>query len=233
MASDGDIAMTEPNVLVTGAHADLAAALAPARPDIAFGVLGRDEPDPARPLLIFVDWLLPEMAGLELCRRLRADPATQDGHIVLVLESADPEAMRRALRAGADDYLVGPLDAEHLLAAITRKLPYAGGQRISEEVERVGALAIDRGARQVRWHGRPIPLRPAEFDLLAHFVAHPDRVFSRTALIDEVGKDARRLDPRTVDVWVGRLRRALTQHGVPDPLRTVRPLGYVFDSPLL
>jgi two-component system phosphate regulon response regulator PhoB len=224
--------MTEPVVLIPPAHADLAAALAHARPGLAIGVLGRDPPDPARALLIFVDWLLPEMSGLEMCRRLRADAATQEAHIVLVLESADPDAMRRALRAGADDYLVGPLDGEHLLAAVTRQLP-AAPDRHDGAIERLGALAIDRSARQVRWHGRPIPLRPAEFDLLAHFVTHPDRVFSRTALIDEVGKDARRLDPRTVDVWIGRLRRALTQHGVPDPLRTVRPLGYVFDSPAL
>jgi two-component system phosphate regulon response regulator PhoB len=223
--------MTEPVIFVTALHADLAARLSADRPGLAIGVLGRDAADPARPLMIFVDWLLPAMSGLEMCRRLRADPATQDAHVVLVLESADPDAMRRALRAGADDYLVGPLDAEHLLAAVTSKLPAA--EREAGEAHRIGALAIDRAARQVRWHGRPIPLRPAEFDLLAHFVTHPDRVFSRTALIDEVGKDARRLDPRTVDVWVGRLRRALTSHGVPDPLRTVRPLGYVFDSPVL
>ena len=82
----------------------------------------------------------------------------------------------------------------------------------------------------MRFRGNPLPLRPNEFRLLAHFCEHPDQVFSRTALIERIGKDSEAIDERTVDVWIGRLRRSLTGHGVPDPLRTVRSLGYVLDS---
>jgi len=95
---------------------------------------------------------------------------------------------------------------------------------------RHGELVVDLAAFAARWQGRVIALRPNEFRLLAHFVAHPDRVFSRADLIASLGKDGDLLDERTVDVWTGRLRRALREHGVPDPLRTVRSLGYVLDS---
>lgn len=95
----------------------------------------------------------------------------------------------------------------------------------------LGALTLDLAAQQLRYRGRPVILRPNEFRLLAHFVANPDRVFSRTSLIDQSGKDSAGIDERTVDVWVGRLRRSLAAHNVPDPLRTVRTMGYVLDSP--
>ena len=95
---------------------------------------------------------------------------------------------------------------------------------------RHGELVVDLAAFAARWQGRVIALRPNEFRLLAHFVAHPDQVFSRADLIASLGKDGDLLDERTVDVWTGRLRRALREHGVPDPLRTVRSLGYVLDS---
>lgn len=95
---------------------------------------------------------------------------------------------------------------------------------------RHGDLVVDLAAFAARWQGRVISLRPNEFRLLAHFVAHPDRVFSRADLIASLGKDGDLLDERTVDLWTGRLRRALREHGVPDPLRTVRTVGYVLDS---
>lgn len=95
---------------------------------------------------------------------------------------------------------------------------------------RHGELTIDPGAFAARFRGRLVPLRPNEFRLLLHFVTHPDQVFSRASIIEHLGKDSDLLDERTVDVWTGRLRRALRAHGVPDPLRTVRSLGYVLDS---
>ena len=95
---------------------------------------------------------------------------------------------------------------------------------------RHGDLIVDPVAFAVRFRGKVLPLRPNEFRLLAFFVAHPDRVFSRTALIANLGNDSDMIDERTVDVWTGRLRRALREHGVPDPLRTVRAQGYVLDS---
>jgi len=164
-----------------------------------------------------------------MCRRLRDAPATAHSHITMVLEEDDSDMRRRALRAGADDYLVGPLTPEILHSRLQqyRKLSDAGAatERLAH-----GDLTVDLAAHQARWRGRPIALRPNEFRLLAHFIEHPDRVFSRTSLIAMLGKDSEAIDERTVDVWVGRLRRALRAQGAPDPLRTVRSMGYVMDD---
>jgi two-component system phosphate regulon response regulator PhoB len=147
----------------------------------------------------------------------------------MVLEEDDGEARRRALRAGADDYVLGPLTAA---ALATRLKPYRASSGTGNAPPRLqhGELSLDLAAHQLRWRGQVIALRPNEFRLLAHFIEHPDQVFSRTALIATLGKDDAAIDERTVDVWVGRLRRALKAHGVPDPLRTVRSLGYVLDG---
>ena len=103
-------------------------------------------------------------------------------------------------------------------------------RRPVDAVFRHGELAIDPVAFAVRFRGQVLALRPNEFRLLLHFVTHPDQVFSRASIIEHLGKDSGLLDERTVDVWTGRLRRALRGYGVPDPLRTVRSLGYVLDS---
>jgi DNA-binding response OmpR family regulator len=156
--------------------------------------------------------------------------ATRDSHITMVLEDGDSEERRRALKAGADDYMNGPLDARSLAERMARYeaariVPAPPRARLAN-----GDLTIDLAAHQLRFRGTPVPLRPNEFRLLSHFMEHPDQVFSRTALIERLGKDGEVIDERTVDVWVGRLRRALTAQGAPDPLRTVRALGYVMDS---
>ncbi|HEY6870917.1 MAG TPA: response regulator transcription factor, partial [Novosphingobium sp.] len=124
--------------------------------------------------------------------------------------------------------IIGPLTADALLGRVDASAsdgPRNGGPRL-----RHGELTIDLAGFQARYQGRLLPLRPNEFRLLVHFIEHPDQVFSRTALIDRLGKDSEEIDERTVDVWIGRLRRGLRAHGVPDPLRTVRSLGYVLDS---
>lgn len=110
----------------------------------------------------------------------------------------------------------------------TGRRPRAGdaGSRVLSH----GDLTVDPRAFAARFRGKLVPLRPNEFRLLAHFLANPDRVFARSELIESLGKDSDLLDERTVDVWAGRLRRALRAHGVPDPLRTVRAQGYVLDS---
>lgn len=203
------------------------------RPDLRLMPLGgRSNPDlpvDGSPWC-FVDWLLPEMSGLEVVRRLRESRATRDAHITMILDTADSEDRRRALKAGADDYMIGPLDARALLD----RLAQYEAARVSPTPSRArlanGELSIDLAAHQLRYRGLPVPLRPNEFRLLAFFMEHPDQVFSRTALIERLGKDEEVIDDRTVDVWVGRLRRALAAHGAPDPLRTVRALGYVMDS---
>lgn len=176
----------------------------------------------------FVDWLLPEISGLELCRRLRDAPATRGIHLTMVLDSADSDARRRALQAGADDYVAVPLTLETIIERI-EGAP-ANGAKPPRQKLRNGAITIDLGAHQVRHDGKLVPLRPNEFRLLAHFIENPDQVFTRLALIERLGKHGEGIDERTVDVWIGRLRRALKTLGAPDPLRTVRSLGYVLDS---
>jgi two-component system, OmpR family, phosphate regulon response regulator PhoB len=180
-------------------------------------------------LWIFVDWVLPQMSGLELCRRLRCDPQTAQAHVTMVLEEDHQEDRKRALRMGADDYVVGPLTRTALLDRVLA----ANIREQAVDAERVlalGELTVDLAAFQARWQGKPIPLMPNEFRLLRYFVEHPGRVFTRAQLIAALGKQEPAVDERTVDVWIGRLRRALKSVGVGNPLRTVRSLGYVFDA---
>jgi two-component system phosphate regulon response regulator PhoB len=201
------------------------------RPDLKPVTLGPTIPrEPFRGRVwVFIDWLLPELSGLELCRRLREADSTRNAHLTIVLESADPDARRRALQAGADDYVVGPLTPEILLDRIdggVSERPHAvPGKRLQH-----GELSVDLAAYQARYRGKILPLRPNEFRLLVHFIENPDQVYSRTSLIDRLGKDEQNIDERTVDVWIGRLRRCLRAQSVPDPLRTVRSMGYVLDS---
>ena len=216
-------------LLITSPPAGLLADIARQRPDWSLLPLGDQPPQlvPSGKIWGFVDWLCPTMSGLELCRRLRESEATRHAHLTMVLDEPNQEAKRRALLAGADDYMVGPLDALRLL----ERIDSLGGKDVPARTQLVqGAMTIDPAAHQLRINGKPIPMRPNEFRLLAHFMEYPDQVFSRSELIDRLGKDGQALDERTVDVWVGRLRRSFTAHGVPDPLRTVRSLGYVLDS---
>ena len=181
------------------------------------------------PIWIFIDWVMDDLAGLELCRRLRADPRTSEAHVTMVLESDDDEERRRALRAGADDYIVGRLDRTRILDRVLAVLS-DGPDANSAHLIELGNLTIDMIALQARWSGKPLRLGPNEFRLIRYFAENPDRVLSRQDLINGLGKREPAIDERTVDVWVGRLRRAIRAGGGGNPLRTVRSLGYVFDS---
>ncbi|MEO6041298.1 MAG: response regulator transcription factor [Croceibacterium sp.] len=219
-------------VLLALADRAVAAELRAALPHAEVITLGPAAPLPGpRPgaQWAFVDWLLPDTSGLELCRRLRSAPATASAHITLVLDDGDPESRRRALKAGADDYLPGPLTVQAVLGRVGR----LGAIRPRDPHEHAlahGALELDPLAHRAWFAGRPIPLRPKQFALLAHFMGHPNRVHSRGNLLRVLGNEGHGNDERTVDVCVGRLRRDLRSVGAPDPLRTVRNRGYVFDS---
>jgi two-component system phosphate regulon response regulator PhoB len=184
---------------------------------------------PAGPAWCFVDWILPDTSGLEVCRRLRAENATSSVHVTMVLDEDDPSARRRALGAGADDYMLGPLSVERLVARV--RIPIDGKVNASA-LDRCG-LTMDPSANQVRWQGKLVVLRPREQALLRAFMANPDQLLTRNKLIALAGEPCCIADERTVDVWVGRLRRALKGQGVPQMIRTVRSLGYVFDTPEL
>ncbi|NBW75266.1 MAG: response regulator [Sphingomonadaceae bacterium] len=219
-------------ILITAPAPTLLQGLRRRRPDLSVAPLEDGLPLAADggPVWCFVDWLLPDRSGLEMVRHLREARATRDSHITMVLESGEPDEKRRALRAGADDYLVGPLNAERLLERLATYEAKPAAPPSTRSRLTHGELVLDPAAHQVRYQGRLLTLRPNELRLLAHFLENPDQVFSRAALIERIGKDDEVTDERTVDVWVGRLRRGLVAQGAPDPLRTVRSAGYVLDS---
>lgn len=180
------------------------------------------------PMWAFIDWVMDDLAGLEMCRRLRADLRTCDAHVTMVLEADDIEDRRRALRAGADDYMIGPITRTKVLDRVLALQARRGDPLTTRQIAH-GPLIIHLAALQARWDHEPIVLRPNEFRLLRYFAENPNRVLSRKDLIAGLGKDEAPIDERTVDVWVGRLRRALKIAGAGNPLRTVRSMGYVFD----
>jgi two-component system phosphate regulon response regulator PhoB len=177
----------------------------------------------------FVDWVLPDLSGLELCRRLRHNPQTEAAHVTMVLEDDEAETKRRALRAGADDYLIGPIDRSTVLDRVLSV------QLVDSDVPtrtlRLGDLTLDLAALQARWKDICLALMPNELRLLRYLMEQPGQVFSRGQLIAALGKQGQPIDERTVDAWVSRLRRALRDAGAGYPLRTVRSLGYVLDRP--
>lgn len=182
------------------------------------------------PIWVFLDWVLPELSGLEMCRRLRADSRTTDAHITMVLDTDDAEDRRRALRAGADDYAIGPLDRQ---AILDRVLALHSSNRQGKPVRtiEVGEFQINLDGEQARWQGHLVPLRPNEFRVLRFMAENPNRVLSRQELVDALGKAG---DPeylRTVDVWIKRLRAGLRNAEAGHLLRTVHGKGYVLDLP--
>ncbi|WP_340588782.1 response regulator transcription factor [Erythrobacter alti] len=182
------------------------------------------------PAWAFVDWVMDDLSGLEMVRRLRADPRMADAHVTMILEEDDAEDRRRALKAGADDYAVAPLDRQDML---DRVLALHTGERVigPERLIEHGDLVINSASEQARWQGEPIALRPNEFRVLRFLAENPNRILSRQELIDALGKDGPPEYLRTVDVWIKRLRFGLREVGADSLLRTVHGKGYVFDAP--
>ncbi len=219
-------------VLIAGGDAELIADMDAQYPDVRF-LTGSSEVaslSETQNILCFVDWILPDKSGLEFCRQLKATDVGQQCHTTLVLEHADDTSQRRALEAGADDYIIGPFDAKTLSRRLALQLSARNaGTDLHKYIH--GRLIVDTATFRAQYNGQSMPLGPTEFRLLAHFVANPDRVFSRQQLIQILGKDGDIVDDKTVNVWVGRLRKAFADAGGPDPIRTVRSAGYVFDRP--
>jgi two-component system phosphate regulon response regulator PhoB len=181
------------------------------------------------PDLIVLDWMLPGLSGIELCRRLRARPETRQLPIIMLTARGEESERVRGLATGADDYIVKPFSVPELLARVKGLLRRASPERLAT-VLTYGDIELDREKRRVARSGRPIDLGPTEYRLLEFFLEHPGRVFSREQLLDSVwGRDIY-IDERTVDVHIGRLRKLLNPGREQDPIRTVRGAGYALDD---
>jgi two-component system phosphate regulon response regulator PhoB len=183
----------------------------------------------AIPDLVILDWMLPGVSGIELCRRLRSRPETRQLPIVMLTARGEESERVRGLSTGADDYVVKPFSVPELLARVAALLRRASPERVAD-VLGFGDIAIDREKKRVTRGGRPIDLGPTEYRLLEFLMERPGRVFSREQLLDGVWGSDIYIDERTVDVHVGRLRKALNRDDEVDPIRTVRGSGYALDD---
>ncbi|MBA4492130.1 phosphate regulon transcriptional regulator PhoB [Paracoccus sp. S1E-3] len=188
--------------------------------DEALLLVAEEDPD-----LIVLDWMLPNISGIEICRRIKADPATRPIPIVMLSARGDEGDRVRGLETGADDYVVKPYSVVELMARLRTQLrrtrPATMGERLS-----FSDIILDSGEHRVFRAGQALHLGPTEFRLLSTLMEKPGRVWTREQLLDRVwGRDIY-VDSRTIDVHVGRLRKALMQNGGDNPVRTVRGTGY-------
>jgi two-component system, OmpR family, phosphate regulon response regulator PhoB len=181
------------------------------------------------PNLILLDWMLPLMSGLEVCRQLRRNPNTRDIPVIMLTARGEEADRVRGLNAGADDYITKPFSPTEMTARI-RAVLRRSSPGLSEETLEFSDVVMDLAAHRVRRGGRDVHLGPTEFRLLRHFMQYPGRVFSREQLLDIVwGRDVY-VEPRTVDVHIRRLRKALNDETETDLIRTVRSAGYSLDA---
>ena len=181
------------------------------------------------PDLVILDWMLPKVSGIEVCRRLRQRSESRNVPIIMLTARGEESDRIRGLDTGADDYVVKPFAMSELSArirAVLRRLRPG----LAEDRVRCGDLVIDRVAHRVKRSGKEIHLGPTEFRLLDYLMQHPGRVFSREQLLDAVWGSDVYVEARTVDVHIGRLRKALNRSDAEvDPIRTVRSAGYSLD----
>lgn len=198
----------------------------------ADGEIGLLMAEERTPDFIVCDWMMPKLSGIEVCRRLRRKEATRTTPIIMLTARGEETDKVTGLDIGADDYIVKPFSMPELLARI-RALLRRSAPNLLEDVIRHGSLEIDIRAVRVKRSGTEVHLGPTEFRLLEHFMRSPGRVYSREQLLDIVwGRDIY-VEARTVDVHIGRLRKALKANGDADPIRTVRSAGYAFEPAAL
>ena len=181
------------------------------------------------PDLVLLDWMVPGVSGVELCRRIRARRETSRLPIIMLTARGEEADRVRGLATGADDYIVKPFSVPELLARVAALLRRADPAKAAARLV-AGDLDLDRQTRRVRRAGQEIHLGPTEYRLLEFLMLRPGRVFSRAQLLDGVWSRDAEIDERTVDVHVGRLRKALSRPDQRDPIRTVRGAGYAFDE---
>jgi two-component system phosphate regulon response regulator PhoB len=182
-----------------------------------------------QPDLVLLDWMLPVMSGIEVCRQIRRRPATRDLPVILVTARTEDQDAVRGLNTGADDYITKPFSMDFLLARMRALLRRSNTLSVKANLA-YHDISMDLTAHRVQRNARPIHLGPTEYRLLEFFMQHPRRVFSREELLDSVwGRDIH-VEPRTVDVHIRRLRKSINAPGELDIVRTVRAAGYALDT---
>ena len=180
------------------------------------------------PDVVILDWMLPNISGIEVCRRIRSKAETRNIPIIMLTARSEEADRIRGLEMGADDYLTKPFSTAELIARVRAVLRRIRPGLVDDSVS-IGDIEIDRVSHRVTRSGKEIHLGPTEFRLLDHLVQHPGRVFSREQLLNAVWGSDVFVEVRTVDVHIGRLRKALNKHKQGDPIRTVRSAGYALD----
>ena len=181
-----------------------------------------------RPDAVLLDWMLPLVSGIEVCRQIRRAPATRSMPVIMLTARGEEGDRVRGLNSGADDYVVKPFSLTELVARL-RAVIRRAQPNADEQMLRYGDVTMDLVAHRVSRAGKPVHLGPTEFRLLRHFLQSPRRVFSREQLLDQVWSQDAEIELRTVDVHIRRLRKALNEVGNGDLLRTVRSVGYALD----
>jgi two-component system phosphate regulon response regulator PhoB len=185
--------------------------------------------DEEKPDLVLMDWMLPNVSGIELCRQLRTRMETREIPVIMLTARGEEEDRVRGLDVGADDYVTKPFSMSELVArmrAVLRRTAPA----LAGDVASFSDITLDRQSHRVHRANREIRLGPTEFRLLDVLMQRPGRVFSREQLLDRVWGQDVYVELRTVDVHIGRLRKALNGRGQRDPIRTVRSSGYALDE---
>ena len=180
------------------------------------------------PDLILLDWMLPLTSGIEVCRRLKKQKTTKPIPVIMLTARGEETDRIRGLETGADDYVVKPYSVNELMARVRAMLRRIRGASVGETLSYCD-LVLDPVQHKVLRSGKSIKLGPTEFRLLATFMESPQRVWSRENLLNRVWGHEINVESRTVDVHIGRLRKALKQKGLDDPIRTVRGAGYSLD----
>ena len=179
--------------------------------------------------LAILDWMIPKISGIELCRRVRNRTETQSLPIILLTARGEETDRVRGLTTGADDYVTKPFSVQELMARIKALLRRTAPERMSD-ILISGEITMDRSAHKVTRGSREVRLGPTEYKMLEVFMESQRRVLSRSQLLDRVWGQSSEVDERTVDVHIGRLRKSLIRGNDSDPIRTVRGAGYVFDG---
>jgi two-component system phosphate regulon response regulator PhoB len=233
---DGSSGLSKPLVLVVEDEAPLATMLRYNLEKQGFRVEEAGDGEEAltrieevKPDLVLLDWMLPVMSGIEVCRQIRRRSTTRDLPVIMVTARTEEQDAVRGLNTGADDYVTKPFSMDGLLARMRALLRRAGSLPAKGRLE-FHDVSMDLATHRVQRNGRSLHLGPTEFRLLEFLLAHPRRVFSREELLDAVWGPDIHVEPRTVDVHIRRLRKSINGPGERDLVRTVRSAGYALDT---